>query len=171
MRHALSARASCLLRPGGAHRSHPAALRVRPISTDIGSAARLDDRLRFWTFVGWCLVWLALAWALLDPSPPAIRGVSDKTIHFLSFVAVSFAAVGFCRSGWQLALTGAFCAMAGAGLEAAQYVLPGRAFEWADMAANLGGAATGTLLAALSLSGLQRLGWPPRRPRRARGTT
>jgi VanZ family protein len=124
--------------------------------------------LRFWTFLGWCLAWLVVAWAMLDPAPPAIKAVSDKTIHFLSFVAVSFAAVAFCRSGKQLAVAGVFCAVAGVGFETAQYFIPARSFEWGDIAANLGGTATGSLLAALALGVLQRLGWPPTRRRVAR---
>jgi len=95
-----------------------------------------------------------------------VRAVSDKAIHFASFVAVSFAAIAFCRSGRQLALTGFVCASAGVALEVAQYFIPTRGFEWADMAANLGGTVTGILLAALALRGLRWLGWPPE-PRRA----
>ncbi len=121
--------------------------------------------MRFWTFVGWCLAWLVVAWAMLDPAPPAIEVVSDKTVHFLSFVAVSFAALAFCRSGRQLVMSGIFCAVAGLGFETAQYFIPARAFEWADIAANLGGATIGSLLAALALGALQRFGWPPRRRR------
>jgi VanZ family protein len=139
---------------------------VRVISADRGGIARLDDRLRLWTFVGWCLAWLIVGWAMLHPAPPPIDAVSDKTIHFLSFCAVSFAAVAFCRSGRQLAMAGAFCAVAAVGFETAQYFIPARAFEWGDILANVGGTTTGILLAALVLGGLQRFGWPSGRGQR-----
>jgi VanZ family protein len=125
--------------------------------------------LRFWSLLGWLAVWLVVAWAMLDPAPPMVRAVSDKAIHFACFVAVSFAAVAFCRADRQLALTGFLCVVAGVGLEIAQYFVPGRAFEWVDMAANIGGAFTGTALAALALRGLRRLGWPTVLRRTLRG--
>ena len=124
--------------------------------------------MRLWTFVGWCLAWLVVAWAMLDPAPPIVQAVSDKTIHFLSFVGISFGTVAFCRSAGQLAMAGAFCAVAGVGFETAQYFIPTRAFEWGDIAANLGGAITGILLAGLALGALQRLGWPGGQRRTAR---
>lgn len=106
---------------------------------------------------------------MLDPSPPVVRAVSDKAIHFASFVAVSFATIAFCRSDRQLAAAGMLCAVAGVGLEIGQYFVPGRAFEWGDIAANLGGTVTGVLLAALVLRGLNWLGWPSEQRRAARG--
>ena len=103
---------------------------------------------------------------MLDPSPPPVKGVSDKIIHFASFFVVSFAAIAFCRSDRQLAWAGILCAVAGVGLEVGQYFIPSRAFEWGDIAANLGGTVVGILLAALALRGLRWLGWPLQ-PRRA----
>ena len=141
---------------------------MRTITAYSGQFVRLDERLRFWSFIGWCIAWLVVAWAMLDPSPPLIGAVSDKTIHFLSFCAVSFAAVAFCRSSVQLAMAGVVCAVAGVGFEIAQYFMPPRGFEWGDIAANLGGTVTGILLAALALRGLRKLGWPTRRGLRGR---
>lgn len=105
---------------------------------------------------------------MLDPSPPLVGAVSDKALHFLSFCAVSFAAVAFCRSSVQLAMAGIVCAVAGVGFEIAQYFMPPRGFEWGDIAANLGGTVAGILLAALALRGLRKLGWPSRRGPRGR---
>lgn len=122
------------------------------------------------TFIGWCLAWLVVTWMMVDPAPPTLAIVSDKAIHFASFVAVSFAALAFCRSGRQLAAAGVFCALAGVGFELVHYAMPARAFELGDIAANVGGAVTGILLAALSLGFLQRLARPSRR-RRAAGRT
>lgn len=68
---------------------------------------------------------------------------SDKLVHFLSFVAVSAAALAFCRTGRQLLLAGLFCGLAGIGLEVAQGFTATRLFEWGDVAANLGGTAVG----------------------------
>ncbi len=114
------------------------------------------DRFRFFSFLGWCMVWLALIWAIIDPSPPPIPLGSDKVIHFTSFLAISLACVTFCRSAWQLGLAAAFCALAEVLLEAAHYFIPQRDFELADMAANLSGTATGMLIALLLLRMLQR---------------
>lgn len=114
------------------------------------------DRFRFLSFAGWCAVWLALIWAIVDPSPKSIPIVSDKVIHFTSFLVISLASVTFCRSARQLGLATAFCAVAAVLLEATHYVLPHRSFELADMAANLAGTATGTLVALLLLRTLQR---------------
>jgi VanZ family protein len=114
------------------------------------------DRFRFFSFLGWCMVWLALIWAIIDPSPPPIPLGSDKVIHFTSFLAISLACVTFCRSAWQLGLATAFCAVAAVLLEVTHYVLPQRTFELADMAANLTGTAAGTLIALLLLRLLQR---------------
>lgn len=117
--------------------------------------------MRLWSLVAWCLAWLVVAWAMLDPSPPSLRGVSDKAVHFASFFVVSVAAIAFCRDHRQLAAAGIVCAVAAVGLEVAQYFIPSRAFEWGDIAANLGGTVTGILLAAVVLRGLRWLGWPP----------
>ena len=114
------------------------------------------DRFRFLSFVAWCMVWLALIWAIVDPSPKSIPLVSDKLIHFTSFFAISLASVTFCRSAWQLGLATAFCAVAAVLLEVTHYVIPQRSFELADMAANLLGTATGTLIALLLLRMVQR---------------
>ncbi len=141
---------------------------MRTITAFSGHFARLDERLRCWSFVGWCIAWLVVAWAMLDPSPPLVGAVSDKALHFLSFCAVSFAAVAFCRSSVQLAMAGIVCAVAGVGFEIAQYFMPPRGFEWGDIAANLGGTVAGILLAALALRGLRKLGWPSRRGPRGR---
>ena len=124
--------------------------------------------MRFCSLIVWCIAWLVVAWAMLDPSPPQIKVVSDKTIHFASFFIVSFATIAFCRAGRELALAGAVCAVAAVGFETAQYFIPARAFEWGDIAANLGGTGSGILLAALSLHGLRRLGWPQRKGEPAR---
>jgi VanZ family protein len=143
-------------------------IEVRTIFTLSGAIARLDSRLRLWSLIAWCVAWLVVAWAMLDPSPPPVDIVSDKVIHFASFVVVSFAALAFCRSDRQLAAAGMLCAVAGVGLEIGQYFVPSRVFEWGDMAANLGGTVLGILLAALVLRGLRWLGWPPESRRAAR---
>lgn len=103
---------------------------------------------------------------MLDPAPPVPRIVSDKTLHFASFFVMSFAAIGFCRGFRQLLATGGLCLLAGVVLETAQLLVPSRGFEWADMAANLGGVLGGTLLAGLILAVLRR-----RRPRRRRSAS
>jgi len=121
---------------------------------------RFDDRLRPWFFVGWCLVWVAVILAILDPSPVSIRLVSDKVIHFTSFLAISLASVTFCRTALQLGFATAFCLAAAILLEMTHYVLPSRSFELADMVANLAGTAAGTLTALLLLRMLQRH-WSP----------
>jgi VanZ family protein len=92
---------------------------------------------------------------MLDPAPPPIPAGSDKLVHFTCFFAVSFAAIAFCRSARQFLQAGLFCAVAGVAFETGQYYIPSRQFEWADMAANLTGTVTGTLLQAL-YAGLQR---------------
>lgn len=114
------------------------------------------DRFRFMSFLGWCMVWLALIFVIIDPSPAPIPAGSDKIVHFTSFLAISLASVTFCRSAWQLGLATAFCAVAAVLLEATHYVIPQRSFELADMAANLAGTAAGTLIALLLLRFLKR---------------
>lgn len=93
---------------------------------------------------------------MLDPSPPPIDEVSDKTLHFLGFVAVSFATLGFCRSLREFALAGLLCAATGVMLEFGQALVPSRAFEPGDIVANLSGATVGTLLAVTVFILLQR---------------
>ena len=117
---------------------------------------RYDDRLRLLSFVGWCVIWLAIVWAIVDPSPVRIGFTSDKVIHFTSFFAISLACLTFCRSVRQLGLASVFCAAAGVLLEITHYVIPRRSFELADMAANVSGVATGALIALFLLRVLQR---------------
>jgi VanZ family protein len=124
---------------------------------------RRVDRLRALAFGGWCLAWLAVAWAMLHPAPPAMPGLSDKLVHFASFAAVSFATVSFCRRQRQFLVAGGFCAVAGIGFEVAQGFIATRRFEWGDVAANLGGTVLGLTLAMLVV-GLLRGRW--RRSRR-----
>lgn len=93
---------------------------------------------------------------MLDPSPPAINELSDKSLHFLSFFAVSLATIGFCRSVKEFLAAWLICALAGVALEFAQALIPTRAFEAGDIVANLSGAATGTLLALAVFTILQR---------------
>lgn len=88
---------------------------------------------------------------MLDPSPPALSELSDKTLHFLSFFAVSLATVTFCRSLRELTLAGAFCGLAGIALELAQSLVPARTFEPGDIMANLAGTGLGIALAAALL--------------------
>jgi VanZ family protein len=111
--------------------------------------------LRLLAFLAWCAAWLGVVWAMLDPAPPPVGGLSDKVIHFLSFVAVSLATVTFCRTLRQFVLAGLWCVLAGIGLEVAQRLTATRRFEWADMAANLSGTAVGIVLAVLLLLVLQ----------------
>jgi VanZ family protein len=130
--------------------------------------------LRLLAFLAWCAVWLGVVWAMLDPTPPPVGRVYDKAIHFASFLAVSLATVTFCRTLRQFALTGLWCVFAGIGLEVAQQLTATRHFEWADMAANLSGAALGLVLAVLLVMVLQgrwqagRRGSERRRSRRGR---
>lgn len=93
---------------------------------------------------------------MLDPSPPAINELSDKTIHFLSFVAMSAATVGFCRSIREFVAAGLFCAAAGVAFELGQSLIPTRAFEHGDIVANLSGTAVGMLLAIAAFGILNR---------------
>jgi VanZ family protein len=121
---------------------------------------RHDDRLRPWFFAGWCLIWLAVILAIVDPSPRPLHLVSDKVVHFASFFAISLASVTFCRTVRQLCFATAFCAVAAIALESTHYVLPQRSFELADMAANLSGMAAGALLVLVVLRTLLRR-WTP----------
>jgi VanZ family protein len=121
---------------------------------------RHDDRLRPWFFAGWCLIWLAVILAILDPSPVSFQLVSDKVMHFTSFLAISLASATFCRSAGQLAGATAFCVTAAIVLEMTHHVLPSRSFELADMVANLAGSAAGGLIALMLLRTLQRR-WAP----------
>lgn len=117
---------------------------------------RRKTALRPLALIVWCLVWLGVAWAMLDPSPPKLQDVSDKSLHFASFFVMSLAAVGFCRSLRQLAAAALVCAVAGVAIEAAQLLVPSRNFQWSDIVANLSGTASGLVLAGLLLAFHQR---------------
>jgi VanZ family protein len=107
----------------------------------------LDPRIRATCLVLWCVAWLLVAVALLMPVPMATPDRSDLVAHFATFGLMALGAVGFCRQPIQL-LGLTFLTVAGAAtLELAQYVLPYRSFDFADLAANTLGALTGYALA------------------------
>jgi VanZ family protein len=123
--------------------------------------------LRLLAFLAWCAVWLGVVWAMLDPAPPTVGNVSDKLLHFASFLAMGLATGTFCRTLRQFLVAGLCCVLAGIGLEVAQQLTTTRRFEWADMAANLSGAVLGLVVAVLLVLLLQGR-WQARR-RRASG--
>lgn len=100
----------------------------------------------------WCTAWLVIGWAMLHPAPPPLGGVSDKLVHFASFMLISFAAIAFCRTARALLGIAVVCAIAAVALELAQSWVPNRLTESGDMLANLAGVLAGTALAALVLA-------------------
>jgi len=95
-----------------------------------------------------CGAALAILIGSLWPSmPPAPGGVSDKLQHFLAYVVLALVfTAAFSRRHWLAIAFG--LAVFGGAIELLQHWMPGkRAGEWMDMAANLGGIATGLALA------------------------
>lgn len=93
---------------------------------------------------------------MLDPAaPPLLPHLSDKLVHFVSFLAISLATIGFCRTLRQFLSAGGFCVVAGVALEVAQQLTSARRFEWRDMLANLSGTAVGLVAAMVLLLVLQ----------------
>ena len=118
-----------------------------------------DSGLRAAALALWVGAWTLIVWAMLSPSPPDLAGQSDKLVHFTGFLVISFAMLGFCRSGGQLLAAGALCLAAAVSLELAQGLVPSRTVEAADMLANIAGVVAGT---GASWLGLACLGRRPR---------
>lgn len=93
-------------------------------------------------------------WGELLPGGSAVLNlvgrISDKLLHYSSYMLLAFVPMmGFRRR------TGIACALAmipvGVVLEFLQRLVPGRSFEYADMAANTLGVLTGLAVAAILL--------------------
>lgn len=120
--------------------------------------------LRTAALVLWLAAWVLVAWGMLGPAPADLPGQTDKLVHFACFLAISVAALGFCRRSGELVAVGLVCLAAAVGLELAQGLVPRRAVESGDMAANLAGVALGMAVAGLAQ---RRLGRRRLRPVRA----
>jgi VanZ family protein len=78
----------------------------------------------------------------LVPAPP----VGDKATHYFAYFALALVPMLALASGRRLLQAALFPAALGFALELMQTLVPGRAFEWRDVAANTVGVATGTLI-------------------------
>jgi len=107
-----------------------------------------------------------LAWStlvtILSLQPPS-GGISlahgfDKIVHTVFYVPFSLLALYHPRRGFRPALLlFLFAANFGFLMELLQKKIPGRSFEWADLVADLAGAALGLLIFGLGMT-IQRRG-------------
>ncbi len=110
----------------------------------------MRELTRHLLLAGWIVAWAVLAW--LSWTPTALPGgVSDKTVHFVVYLLMSGIAFSFARSHAMLALIALTTFALSAVLEFGQSFFPYRQFDYGDLLANGGGAATGWLLASLIL--------------------
>lgn len=123
--------------------AHPAAKGLSMPDTSKNSLPR-------WAFALTVLIALALCIATLSPGMPAVgpQG-SDKWQHFGGF-ALLVLPLSYARPGWGLPILIGAAAFGGL-IELVQPSV-GRDAEWADLAADIAGAATG-ILAMRVLSG------------------
>lgn len=111
----------------------------------------LDPRLRRAMFLLWWLGWLIILYLCLEPQPEMPLDLTDKSWHFLGYLAMSAGIASFCHErrcvlGWT-----ALAVLMGGLIEIAQYFVPGRSSEWGDLLADAGGAVTGAAVALLWL--------------------
>ena len=77
-----------------------------------------------------------LAGSLLPPRDVPVDGVDDKLLHFAAYAVVGFlATLAFRRTSHRVRCL-VLLTLLGVALEFGQLIVPGRAFEVADMAAN-----------------------------------
>lgn len=108
-------------------------------------------KVRLLLFVMWCLAWPGIAVALLMPLPAGMILQSDKLTHFAVFGGMALGTAVFGRRLWQILGLCAFTALASAGLEFAQGLVPYRSFDLRDIAANVSGVLTGGAFACLAI--------------------
>lgn len=108
---------------------------------------KTPETLRFmnvWLVIGFSLVVLVICASLIRiPAGAAAITPSDKVCHFIAYFCLTFWFSQIYRRGrarWAIAF---IFAIMGVGLECAQGLTDYRSFEYADMAANAGGAACG----------------------------
>lgn len=103
-----------------------------------------------WRLLAWSLALAIAVGSLLPSMPGPALKFSDKLQHFLAYVVLALVfAAAFSRRHWLGIAAGLF--VFGALIELLQWWLPGqRSAEWGDLAANVGGIATG-LVAALAV--------------------
>lgn len=100
-----------------------------------------------WRLLAWSMALAIAVGSLLPSMPGSVAVVSDKLLHFLAYMLLALAfTAAFSRRHWLGIAAG--LAVFGAVIELLQLWLPGqRSGEWVDLGANLGGIATGLVVA------------------------
>ncbi|MFO1035215.1 MAG: VanZ family protein [Geminicoccaceae bacterium] len=99
----------------------------------------------------WCLGWVVVIAASLEPNPSLPGDLSDKSCHFLAYAGMTLGTALFCRSARQLLFLATGAVLVGIMLEFGQTLVPSRSFEVADMIANSAGVVAGSVVVATML--------------------
>ena len=87
--------------------------------------------------------------ALMPQVPTEFSTGWDKMNHALAFCALAFAwRLGFPGGGWRWVQLGLALLATGGAIEIAQYFVPGRQSDWADLLADAIGAGIGMSMVA-----------------------
>ncbi len=108
---------------------------------------------KVWLFTGWLLVALVVYVSLI-PAPPSIDiTAGDKVAHVFAYATLTLWFLQLYPADRRAMLIIGF-SMMGIALEFLQGLTASRSFEYADIAANMGGVVFGWLLAKTRLSNM-----------------
>jgi VanZ family protein len=91
---------------------------------------------------------MLVMWLSLTPRPPTLPGLMPSGEDLAAHVAMHTVLAAALVMGWPGVGAAALAFSLAVALEVGQLVVPGRTFDWRDLAANLLGAALGSGSAA-----------------------
>jgi VanZ family protein len=107
-------------------------------------SSRLVERV---VVSGWYVAVMVTVIGSLWPKPPsALHVQSDKLLHFMVYFVLAYIPARWFYPDTKVKRAAIFLFALGVVLEIGQSWSPGRYFEWADMAANIGGTCIGLIL-------------------------